>query len=677
MQFLYPGFLWALLTLSVPVLIHLFYFRRFKKVYFSNVRFLKEIKEETSNRNKLKNLLVLLARCLALAALVFAFSQPFIPQSDSVRVGRNHVSFYIDNSFSMSAEKDNIPILDYAKERAVEILRTYSEEDKFLILTNDFEGKHMRFVSKEDALSYIDDIQTSPSVKKVSEIMERQRQLFNSVQGNKISYLISDYQKSVSDIPSDSDTTIEVNLLPVQSLQKKNISIDSAWFEGPLPAINQPNSLLVRIRNNSDEAAEQIKVSIRSGNQEKPIDIIDIPGNESIIDTVSFSVAKAGWTEATVKISDYPVQFDDNYYISFYVPDTIKTLIINDKQENKYVKALFSGLSHFSVTNQSLNQIKYQSFKDYNLLILNDVIRVSSGLSEEIYQYVRGGGNVLIFPALDADLNAYNAFLSRCGADKISEVVKKRREVSAVNTEEYIFSDVFQSISGNLKMPVTQSSATFFKNAGSTQEKLLTFRDGGAFVAKYVVEKGNLFICSSPLHEDENDLVFNAEFFVPMIYKMALSSSGRSQLAYLISNQIILETENKRKAGDFVYKISQGTAEYIPAQKTIGSRAILEINDPLKNAGFYTLQINQDTMATLAFNFDRTESDMRAYTESELSEICASRKSLKLIGNVLQANISETVSEKDKGIVLWKWFIGVSLLFLLVESLLIRFFRVQ
>lgn len=677
MQFLYPGFLWALLSVAIPILIHLFYFRRFKKVYFSNVRYLKEIKEETSNRNKLKNLLVLMARCLALAALVFAFSQPFIPQNDAVRTGRNHVSVFIDNSFSMSAEKDNVPILDYAKERAAEIIRTYSDEDKFQIITNDFEGKHMRFVSKEDALLYVDNVQTTPSVKTIAEVTERQRQVFNTVQGNKLSYLISDFQKSISALPADMDTTIEINLLPMQALQKKNISIDSVWFEGPLPAINQPNSLLVRIKNNSDELAEQIKLSVRTGDQEKPIGIIDIPGNESIVDTVSFSAEKSGWTEARIKISDYPVQFDDSYYISFYVPDTIKTLIISDGQQNKYVNALFSGLSNFSVSNQSLSQIKYQSFKENNLIILNDVRSVSSGLSEELHQYIQSGGNVLVFPALNADLNNYNTFLARCGADRITEMVKKRREVSAVNTEEYVFADVFQSVSGNLKMPVTQSSANFVKTSSSIQEKLLVFRDGGAFVSKYQVDKGNLFICSSSLNEDENDLVFNAEFFVPMIYKMALSSSGRAQLAYRISNQVVIETENKRSAGDFVYKISQGTTEYIPVQKTAGNTAVLEIMDPLRNAGFYTLQLNQDTIATLAFNFNRTESDLRVFSESELSEMCENRKSLKLIDNVLQANIAETVSEKDKGIVLWKWFIVIALLFLLVESLLIRFFRVQ
>ena len=107
MQFLYPNFLWALAALAIPIIIHLFYFRRFKKVAFSNVKFLKEVKEETSMRSRLRNLLVLLARCLAVAALVFAFAQPFIPSAREVLTGRKAVSLFVDNSFSMGAESDS------------------------------------------------------------------------------------------------------------------------------------------------------------------------------------------------------------------------------------------------------------------------------------------------------------------------------------------------------------------------------------------------------------------------------------------------------------------------------------------------------------------------------------------------------------------------------------------
>ena len=54
MNFLYPGFLFAMLAIAIPIVIHLFNFRRFKKVYFSNVQFLKEVQEQNSSREKLK-----------------------------------------------------------------------------------------------------------------------------------------------------------------------------------------------------------------------------------------------------------------------------------------------------------------------------------------------------------------------------------------------------------------------------------------------------------------------------------------------------------------------------------------------------------------------------------------------------------------------------------------------
>src|ERR1700741_1709528 len=108
MSFLYPAFLFGLFALAIPVIIHLFNFRRFKKVYFTNVRFLKELKQETESKSKLKHLLILIARLLEVTCLVLVFAQPFIPLSDSrIKTGQKAVSVFIDNSFSMESVSKN------------------------------------------------------------------------------------------------------------------------------------------------------------------------------------------------------------------------------------------------------------------------------------------------------------------------------------------------------------------------------------------------------------------------------------------------------------------------------------------------------------------------------------------------------------------------------------------
>src|SRR6201995_4998432 len=102
MHFLYPAFFFALLSLAIPVLVHLFNFRRYQKVYFSNVQFLKEIREQQSSRRNLKERLILAARLLALFFLILAFTRPYIPGPHAANaMAQRQVSVFIDNSYSM------------------------------------------------------------------------------------------------------------------------------------------------------------------------------------------------------------------------------------------------------------------------------------------------------------------------------------------------------------------------------------------------------------------------------------------------------------------------------------------------------------------------------------------------------------------------------------------------
>ncbi|MCX6185937.1 MAG: BatA domain-containing protein, partial [Bacteroidetes bacterium] len=79
MQFVYPGFLFALFAISIPIIIHLFNFRRYKKIVFSDIRFLKQVIEKNQKQQNIKNWLVLLCRILAISFLVIAFAQPYLP----------------------------------------------------------------------------------------------------------------------------------------------------------------------------------------------------------------------------------------------------------------------------------------------------------------------------------------------------------------------------------------------------------------------------------------------------------------------------------------------------------------------------------------------------------------------------------------------------------------------
>ncbi len=676
MQFLYPTFLFALFALAIPIIIHLFFFRRFKKVYFTNVRFLKEVKEETSARQRLRNLLVLLMRLLAVAALVFAFAQPFIPQDSEVKKGAKSVSVFIDNSFSMSALSQDVPLVEKAKQRAREIVNAYQVEDRFQVLTNDFEGRHQLLVSKEDALTLIDEVSISPSVKEISKVLTRQQQALNSgASDNKTAYVISDFQKNISDFENFQDTTLEVNLVSLQPIQERNISIDSCWFDAPVQMINQTNTLIISVKNHSDQDVENIRLSLRHEGQVKPVGTLSIPALSSVTDTVNITILRTGWHEAELNITDYPVQFDDKYYFTFNVAEEIKILVINELAENKYLDATFKGVDYFTIVNQSSGNLDYSAFSDYHLIVTNGLNAFSTGLSSELKQFAENGGNVLVFPSASLNKSSYNSFLSSLRANELQAFDNRERKVSVMNTEEFVFNDVFENKSANLKLPVSQANYSLSKFSSRVEEPLLSYRDGSTYLAKYKNKQGHLYLCTSPLDEEYNNLVRSGEIFIPMLYKMAISTAKEKQIAYTIGRDELIEADNSISGADLVYKIKGAEEEFIPEQAVIGPNVLLGINGQITQAGFYDLFLKEgEVLSKYAFNYDRKESEMAHLNNDDLRNLAGDY--LNVIENTAVASLTPIIGERSHGIVLWRWCLILALIFLGLETLLLRVWRV-
>ncbi len=678
MQFLFPWFFWAALAVAVPILIHLFYFRRFKQVYFTNVRFLKEVKEETSARSKLRNLLVLAARCLALLALVLGFVQPFIKSKNEVKQGEQAVSVFVDNSFSMSALSEEAPLVEKAKQRAREIVKAYAADDRFQILTNDFEGRHQRLVSKDDALNLIEEIKVSPATQLFSKVLQRQQQVLNTAAKDlKTAFIISDFQKNVTDLANFKDTLLDINLVPLQAVQEKNISIDSCWFESPVPLPNQINPLLVRMSNHSNEVAKDIRLALRYDGQAKPVGSFEIPARSSRTDTVKMSILRTGWHEAELSITDFPVQFDDKYLFSFEVPKEINVLIINENTPNKFMESAFAGAGAFKVTSLSSRNLDYSKLSTFRLIILNELNTISSGLGAELLQYSKNGGNVMLFPSGNAsDLTSYRNFFTSFQANDFSSFEAQQREVESLNSEEFVFKDVFEKNNSNVKLPVTKGN--FKINEFRAVEKLLTYRDGSTFLSKYRADKGNLYVCSAPLDEQYSNLVRNGEIFIPMLYKMAISSAQNRQISYFIGKDVSLETDNVNIAadgGETNYRLKSKTGEFIPEQKLLGSKLTMSVQNQIKEADFYDLMFKQDSvLSKFAFNYDRRESALDYFSEKELQNFA--RKNLAVMDSRAEANFTNVVSDRNQGIVLWKWCLIFALLFLGLETLLLRFWKV-
>ncbi|HPG08838.1 MAG: BatA domain-containing protein [Lewinellaceae bacterium] len=672
MQFVFPSFLWAFALLSIPVIIHLFYFRRFRKVYFTNVRFLREVKDETSSRNKLKNLLVLLARILMASFLILTFAQPFIPLNNRVDEGRKAVSIYVDNSFSMKAQSSDVPLLDKAKSRAREIVNGYQESDQFQIITNDFEGRHQRFFNKEDILPIIDEITYSPRVKDMKQVIERQEQLFTQArQSRPVSYLISDFQDQITNLPPNPDTSFHTNLIPIQSVQEKNVAIDSCWFGAPVHVLGQNNPLYVRIRNYGDQPVEAVRLSVIRNEQEQPMGSSSIAANASVVDTINIQTLESGWHEMVVKISDYPVTFDDTYFLTFDVAQQVRILLLYANLPDRYLQAALAGLQNFQVTAQSAQNIAYSEFGNYQLIILQDLPGISSGLGSALRQYLENTGNVLIFPAHNIDLQSYNDFLQAVPAGQLFAPDTLHRQVARINTEEFIYNNVFERIRPNLRLPETNYNFGISRASRAAEEPLLAYRDGSAYLMKYRVGAGQLYLSAAPINPDDNNLVNQPEVFVPLLFKSALANAESKEIAYWIGGNHTITME--RQSGSDAVFVIRGAQEWIPKQTTVGNVVYLDTEEEPREAGFYEVLWDNTPQAKLAFNFDRKESDLSIIPVSELKDRYGS--AYTFLDDAQIADFSKYIRDQISGISLWRYCLWLVLFFLALEVLILRFWK--
>lgn len=676
MSFVYPWFLWALLTIAIPIIIHLFHFRRFKTVYFTNVRFLKEVKEQTSARSKLKHLLVLCARILALIFLVLAFAMPYIPtKGGNAKAGNRDVSIFFDNSFSMAAESEDVRLLEKARSRVEEIIEAYSVDDKIQILTADFEGRDQRLLSKEDALARAGEIQITHNVRDLSKVLARQKQAVAAGKNdNKDIYIVSDFQKNITNLTTYQDTSIALYLVPLQSIQNQNVAIDTVWFQSPVQSLNQPNPLVIKVRNWSDREISNVRISLSIDNQSRPLGTLTIPAQTSVYDTVDVPVLRTGWYEAKVNITDFPIEFDNDYHFTFNVDEQVDILQIFNSTPNRFVEATFKDNEYFKAISQHVGSLDYAAFPNYDLVVLDELPSIPSGLIRELFNYVNNGGNVVVFPHPESNLEDYNSLTQQFNANELGKLDKIERKVSFINFEEFIFNDVFEERKENLKLPVTKGNFKIAKRATSAEEVILRYRDGGTYVGKYIVGKGHLFLCAAPLSVDYSDLVQNGEIFVPMLYKMALSATTEDKVAYIIGKDEVLETDNKATSSDMIYKMKGSQGEFIPEQRPTGSRVILGMNNQVRSAGFYDLFLKpEEILDKFAFNYDRKESNLVFYNVDELSSLLGDK--VTIIEGTNTHNFAEVVSAQSKGTQLWKWCLIFTLLFLAIETALLRLWK--
>jgi hypothetical protein len=673
MHFLYPVFFFALLSLAIPVLVHLFNFRRYQKVNFSNVQFLKQINEQQSSRRNLKERLILATRLLALAFLVLAFTRPYISNQNQQNAGKQRViSVFVDNSYSMETLNREGSLLDEAKARAKEIVSAYSINDRFQLLTQDFEGKHQRLLSRDEFNDAVDAVKISSESRDLQQIINRQQSLL-SMQPNspRLIYIISDFQKNITNRqPLKVDTGTRINFVQLMASSLPNVAVDSVALLSAVHRPGESEKLIVRLHNYADAVAEKIPLKVTINGEQKALGSYTINPRTVQTDTLSFSGLQPGWQRGEISLQDNPVTFDNQFYFSFNVKKQLHVLLIDDGTPNTFLKEVFAADPFFAVNRVPAGNVDYAGLSAYPVIVLSDIKSVSQGLAQQLKTYVAKGGSLVVFPAKDADVSSYKAFLQPLNAPYPGKIITDNTKVSAINLKDPVFKNIFDSFPQNPDLPVVKKYYEL-TTPGGVNENLMQLIGGKPFWSENPYGRGRVYVAAVPLDDDFSNLQRHA-LFLPVMFRIALLSGHDQPLFYTLGHDESMEIPLIQTNEKQLLKLVEGNISIIPDVRQQEGHTLLYTSDELSETGIYDLRKQDSTVAVLAFNDNRSESDLSYYTKAELAQM------LPKNGDVLQsdnASIKSIITEENIGLQLWKLCIILALVFLAAEIVLIRYFK--
>ena len=676
MQFSNPLFLYGIGAIAIPILIHLFNFRRYKTTYFSNVKLLQEILQKTKRESQLQHLIVLLLRVLGIVALAFAFAQPYLPNLKFATQSGTIISVFVDNSFSMEAQTQQTSLLNEAVDAAKKVAGAFSYNDEFVLITNDFSAQEAQILNKDEFLLRLDDIEITPNSKNLGQIIHFNQNIINKSQkAQKLAYFISDFQKNQFDFtPLQHDTTLLSFLLPVENKGMNNISMDSCWFDMPVFQVGYNVGVTVRIKNNSPEEVVKLPVKLYINNEQRALGAVDIKPKSYTDYTLNYTIQHSGIQAGMLEIYDTPITFDDRFYFLYEVAPSASIITIQDKIKNRYLQALYGTDSLFRYEAMNVNQINYSAFISAQLIILDQIEAISSGLAAELEKYVQNGGILAIFPAEKMNVPLWSTFFNTLNIPIYKELQTNELKVGGISKESIYFKGALQkNESEQWEMPTVSHYYTF-ENKSVPAEEIMRLENNAPFLTAYNFGKGRIILSAVALNDFFGNAHKNAIFFVPM-HNLGLMGQLKNALYNLIGNNetVIIPQKSLGTEDIFVLKQKEGSTELIPEQRNMGNETQLFLHSQIQHAGFYDVTKGGTEYATLAFNYQRDESNLEYHTEKELNKIADHSENRIVLLSSQTKNLTQSISDNLSGKSLWRYFIFLALGCFLAEILLLRF----
>ncbi len=669
-DFLNPNALWGLLFIIVPIAVHLFSFKKFREEEFTDLSLLSKVHQSGMAKNKLKKWLVLLSRILLITCLSIAFAQPFLKKEEGNRSGNKLVSIYIDNSYSMSAEEDGVEMLTSAKYLADNLIDHYSVNDRFLIESNSISSRRSSMLQKDEAKQVISEIQLQSSSKTLKHVYQKQELECNDSE---------DYVPEIywyTDLQSLGESTFlqeiktDVTAVTCVPSERENLYIDSVWFVNPIRSFYGIDSVVVKVKNFGTKNVKGLVLNLKIYNKISQKSVQINAGSSTDI-SLTYSVPKTKLVEGVVYLEDYPINYDNDFYFAYNIPDEIKVSLItrNDKLA-KIVKRVFENDSNVLVNVVRPEEVNYDLVKRSNAVIVGELPKIGSGLSKILQDFEHENGAVLMIAGVEsASLLSYNRFLSKMNTCELKGIDTSQVELDEIPVKSKFFSSVFsQKMSKEnvkIQMPILYSSWEVDNVNASSNVLWLTTNK-----TPYLVKNGNFYFITSGLSDELSDFSQHP-MVVPLLYKIALSSIISDKPFHYIGKDEVrgVATYQNKEVTVIAPDSTTFRGEFSGVEKQS-----IRIGKRFTEKGHYLLSIPNGEESIVSLNHQRSESEYSSAPVEDYKRKMIENDHLEIIEGSLHQK-KNTAKDVVIGREYWHYVLWIALCFIVIEMLLLFPFK--
>ncbi|KQS47695.1 hypothetical protein ASG38_09655 [Flavobacterium sp. Leaf359] len=646
MQFKHPEILYFLFLLVIPILVHLFQLRRFKKEYFTNVHFLKELAIQTRKSSRLKKWLLLLTRLFLLACLIIAFAQPFFQAKDSKGI-TNEMFIVLDNSFSMQAKGKQGELM---KRAVQELLENVPENQTFSLITNSetFWNTDIKSIQRE-----LQNLKYSASPFVLDNLMAKIKSRKSPY--NKDIVIITDAVGLQPKQLKNIDSTSNAYFIIPKAEQKNNVAIDSVFIQQALDNFYEIGITLSSYGDNEKD----IPISLYNNKKLVAKTIVNFEGKEK---SINFTIPKGDFN-GYAAIDDNALQYDNQLFFSISKPQKMNIVSIGQPEKSSFLKKIYSD-NEFIFSNFDLKTLDYNILEKQDAIILNEVPEVPQALQTTLKTFVEKGGNLIVIPSSESSISNLNSLMGNFGKIQFKSLENGEKLVTKIAFNHPLYSTVFEKKIDNFQYPNVSSAYSI----SSAYPSILSFEDQNAFLTAIQNPVSSIYVFSAPLNKNNSNFQ-NSPLIVPTFYNMALSSqkTGISALTIGENSPFLIDASLSKDEIVEIKSLSEETNEkFIPMQQILNNKVKLTFNDFPQEAGNFGVYKQDNLLKEISFNYARTESNIATSNESVLSDY-------NVIGSIDEVFDTLQTNRTDNEI--WKWFVFLTLLFLVTEILIQKFVK--